>query len=106
MLGSRAQVPNTTASNLSSSYTPGVVPTELQDLVVYLQRELQTASSLLNNLMDGVLFPPTSVLPKRAYDGMVKLFIKDTDGKLPAGINKEGIYIYYGSDWHLWGTNV
>lgn len=83
-------------SRQSLQYNQLPIPSEPEQLPVFLNDELLKMGTLLNSLLEGSVFPPASVLPKRTVDGMVKFFV----GNLGTGVTTTGLYIFYGKSWH------
>jgi hypothetical protein len=71
----------------SGSYEHRAVPQEAKDIPVYLQDEFLSLGGIVNGILEGGAFPPTSILPQRWREGMIIYF------KQAVEADPEGLYI-------------
>lgn len=85
-------------SKASVQYSPGVVPTDVAQLVRYLNEELPRLQGAIMALAAGHL-DPQSKPPDRPRDGDWR-FANGTSWNPGSGI---GFYGYYNAAWHFLG---
>lgn len=93
--GSKANVP----SSVPTRSPTRQVPDTFDAFVVFLQEELRVIYNSLNLINNGSLLKPTSMLPERPEEGLMKLFVRNTKGELPQGISSEGLWIFVKETW-------
>ena len=82
----------------SVNYSPGLVPTNLQQHAEFLRNELQRLKDAIDMLADGHL-DQVNVAPAKVRDGDIRL-ADGTDWNPGSG---QGVYCYYNSTWNKLG---
>lgn len=78
------------------AYEPtGVPPTNVEDLALFLQYELQRIGQVFGGGVDNILLPELNVAPDRPRTGMIVL----ADGTNWNPGSGAGFYGYYGGAW-------
>lgn len=80
-------------------YTPGRVPSRVEELGRFLQSEIERLNDALESPFTHQLLEKLNVAPDRVRDGMVA-YADGTNWNPGSG---EGVYVYYASAWHKLG---
>lgn len=79
-------------------YTPGIVPSDINQLPLFLTTELLTISGVINYMAQGHI-DKSYAAPSKPREGDIRL----ADGTTWNPGSGAGVYGYYGSAWHFLG---